>query len=170
MPSGVYPRTPNQLLAAKANLAKGRAPAARAKAAVTLKSLVTPAWRAKVSKATRKAMRQPAIRKRHLTALAGRPVNFRGGNGQPPLPLTLRIAELLAPLGFIAEFPIKTAGHGTGHKAPTSYKVDFGHQGLCIAVELDGPSHRPRAQQMLDNKKTEVLRALGWEVLRLQHK
>lgn len=71
MPRGVYPRTPNQLKAAKANLAKGREPAARARASKTLKKIAQDeGWRRKVSEATKAAMRRPEVREKHLKGLA----------------------------------------------------------------------------------------------------
>lgn len=170
MPKGVYPRTENQLKAAVANLAKGRERPARDRAAVTLREIAAdPAWRDRVSAATKEAMADPAIRARHLAALKGQPVNFKGGNGQAPVGMSMTMAALLVPLGYIAELPIKTTWHGTIHRPPNAYKVDFGHPDLRVAVELDGPKHRPRAQQVLDRKKTEVLEALGWTVIRVRH-
>jgi hypothetical protein len=96
-------------------------------------------------------------------------MNFKGGNGQQPIPIILQLAERLEPLGFIRELPIKTKGHGTRLKVPTCYKVDFGHPKKKVAIEVDGPSHRARARQKQDRKKEIVLKALGWKVKRIKH-
>lgn len=174
MPRGVYPRTANQLKAAKANLAKGREPAARAKAAVSLREIAQdPAWRERVSRGTQAAMWRPEVREKHLAALREaltlHGVNFKGGNGCAPVPLAQEMEKVLAPLGFRREHVVLTRGHGTAHRPPAGYKVDFGHPDLKIAVELDGPCHRPMARRKLDQKKNEVLQALGWSVHRVNH-
>lgn len=169
MPRGVYPRTQNQLRAAKVNLAKGREPAARAKAQAKLAQLgADPVWRRTVAKATRKAMRDPIIRAKHLLAMRGQTSNFKGGNGQQPTLLARQMEALLGP-SFTPELVIKTAGHATRYKPPNHYKVDFGNPTNKLAIELDGPSHRPHARQAKDRKKNAVLKALGWTVLRLRH-
>ena len=171
MPKGIYPRTANQLRAAKVNLAKGREPAARALAGAKLRALgQDEAWQKRVSQGTKKAMRRPDVRARHLKGLAlAQTVNFKGGNGQPPLTITMQLIPFLGRLGFTTEYPVKTSGHGTTHNPPTSYKVDFGNPVSKIAVELDGQAHRPHAKRALDQKKTEVLQALGWFVVRIKH-
>ena len=78
-------------------------------------------------------------------------------------------ATFLGPLGYVCEYPIKTKGHGTARRPPTSYKADYAHASLRIAVELDGPCHASRKQQGKDRKKDEVLQALGWRVVRIPH-
>ncbi len=79
MPRGVYPRTPDQLRAAKANLAKGRQPDVRAKAAATLKAIAQdPAWREMVSANTRKAMHRPEVREPLLHKLPRRMTQSSG--------------------------------------------------------------------------------------------
>jgi hypothetical protein len=170
MPKGVYPRTPNQLRAAKANLAKGRQPIARAKATVTLREIAAdPKWRAKVSRATKTAMHQPEIRKRHLAALAHAPMNFRGGNGRPIAERAKSYLAALTWLGWQAEYPIPTKGHGTKHKPPDHYKADLANLERKIVLEMDGPSHRPHTRKAVDRRKDEVLTALGWRVIRVAY-
>jgi Protein of unknown function (DUF559) len=171
MPSGVYPRTPNQLRAAKANLAKGHAPEARTKANAKIQKMgQDPAFRLRVSEANLKRMRDPEVRARHLAALAGLPVNFKGGNGQEPTPLIKAMFEDLAATGYQRELIIRTKGHGTAHRPPTHYKADFGNPETKHVIEMDGPKHRPMAQRVIDRRKTEVLQALGWTVDRISHK
>ena len=174
MPSGVYPRTENQLRAAAANLAKGREPEAQLKARRSLGKIVkTAEWRLKVSVATKEAMIRPEIRKKHIGALAAARTkhgnNFQGGNGTEPVSTVKSLEPFLNKLGFERELAVKTKGHGTSHKPPDSYKVDFGHGRAKLAIEVDGPAHRGTKQKTLDLKKDDVLHALGWAVLRITH-
>jgi len=174
MPRGVYPRTANQLRAAKANLAKGREPKARAKAAKTLKKIAEDEeWREKVSKATKKAMYRPDVRRRHLKGLARAleryGPNFKGGKGHGPTDEEREAGNILMPLGFIPEFKILTAGHRTKWNPPGYYHADFAHPVNKIVIELDGICHHNQNQKVKDKKKTEVLEALGWTVFRLSH-
>lgn len=174
MPRGVYPRTKNQLRAAVANLAKGREKEAREKANKKLKeNAKNPAWRFKVSQATKKAMWRSEVRARHLAGLQKAferyGVNFKGGNGQEPVETVKRLSIILEPQGFIREYTIPTRfGHNTPG-IPNNYKVDFGNPETKIAIEVDGPSHHGRGQQELDKKKTKILELLGWKVLRYKH-
>ncbi len=174
MPKGVYPRTPNQLRAAVDNLAKGRQPQAREKAAATLRKLAqTEEWKERVSQKTKEGMSRPEAQEKYRSAMAAVKSdvpNFRGGNGQEPVAAVLELAAMLEPDGYIREFPIKTRGHGTEHNVPTCYKADFANPDKRIVIELDGPSHKGLPRQQLDRKKTEVLEALGWEVHRLTHR
>jgi len=170
MPTGVYRRTKEQLEAARQNLALGHGPAARRKARQALRTIAAnPEWRMRVSEATRKAMHRPEVREKHLRALAKNPSYFSGGNGQPPTPMSQAMSRMLQPLGCIQEYIIRTKGHGTEHQPPRSYKADFAHPSLRIVIELDGASHRCRWQAEKDQKKTEVLEALGWKVIRFKH-
>lgn len=170
VPRGIYPRTTNQLQAAKRNLALGRSPEARRKAQERLAQIATdPEWRAKVSRSTCAAMRSPEVRARHLAGLANQPANFRGGNGQEPVPIVKLVGSILSPLGFVPEYPIKTKGHQTGLNTPRHYKADFANPETRVVVEIDGPSHRPLERKALDSKKTAVLESLGWRVVRIEH-
>lgn len=171
MPKGIYPRTKNQLEAAKANLAKGREPDARKRARLTLAKIAAdPVWRLKVSDITRARMRDKEVRARHLAGLATRKgLNFKGGNGQQPTEQVLQAAMILEPLGFKREVAIRTAGNQTGLRCPCNYKADFAHQTRRIVVELDGASHHGRAKQLEDLRKTTILTALGWRVIRIKH-
>lgn len=175
MPSGVYPRTERQLEVAKINLAKGHEQEARKKAHEKLRALgKSEAWRQKVSQATKEAMHSPHIRNTHLSGLQKarkkHGVNFAGGNGHPLTPIIQSFQSFYSPLGFIREYCVKTKNHGTQHKPPTSYKIDFAHPGKMIAIEIDGPSHMTMSQREKDKKKTEVLESLGWQVIRITHK
>jgi hypothetical protein len=161
MPRGIYPRTPNQLAAAKANLAKGRLSIRR--------TASDPSWREKVSRVTKAAMRRPEVRDRHLRAMEGQPIKFKGGNGRPAAERVDAYLVALKWLGWTPEYVIKTRGHRTLHNPPMAYKADLANPGTMTVLEMDGTSHRPRRRQELDRKKTEVLQALGWTVIRINH-
>jgi very-short-patch-repair endonuclease len=49
---------------------------------------------------------------------------------------------------------------------PNSYKVDLADPSVKLAIEVDGASHKTRKWKFLDRRKTQVLEALGWFVLR----
>src|SRR6266850_1961247 len=171
MPRGVYPRTPRQLEVAKTNLLMGRSRTARARARATLRlNAANPKWRAMVSDLTRKAMRRPGVRRRHLAGLArarkSHGPNWKGGNGRPPLAIIKALTMLLRPAGFLPELIIKTKPHRTAHSVPTHYRADFGHPKMRVVLEIDGPSHRNLPQKRRDAVKTAVLTSLGWLVLR----
>lgn len=72
-------------------------------------------------------------------------------------------------MGFIPEYVVKTFGHNTDYKVPSSYKIDFANPDTMTAVELDGASHVAMNKSDLDNKKTQVLQSLGWNVIRVKH-
>lgn len=172
MPRGVYVRKPSIARdeATARNFAKGHTPEVRAKALESIKeNAADPAWQQWVSDKTKEAMHRPDVREKHLAALKNNPVNFKGGNGQELTEVVKMALTILEPLGFVREYPVKTKGHNTQHKTPTSYKTDFGHVDKKIAIELDGTSHTFSSKQD-DKKKTEVLEALGWKVIRIKHK
>lgn len=170
MPSGIYLRTEKAKSAQMSGLKLGRTKAVRERVRLALKlNAANPEWRKRVSEATKAAMHRPDVRQRHLMGLAGNLVNFKGGNGQPPVAKVLELSKKLEPMGFIRELAIPTRNHKTGHKPPPSYKVDFGHPARKVAVEVDGQSHHGLAKRALDEKKTEVLEALGWTVARVKH-
>ncbi len=175
MPRGIYPRTENQLKAAKLNLAKGRKPEARIKARQKLKEIAkNPEWRRKISLATTLAMHSPKTRKKHLKGLKRARkkygVNFKGGNGQEPTKIVKLANRLLSQCGYIREYPIRTRPVRNKFKnIPDAYKADFANLEDKIVIELDGICHSPMAQKKKDLKKTKVLTALGWLVIRLHH-
>lgn len=169
MPRGIYPRTPNQLKAAVANLARGREAPARAKAAKANREIAkSEAWRDKVSQATKAAMQRPDVRERHRAALTDA-ANFKGGNGRPVEERARSYLAALQHLGWTAEHPIPTKGHGTPHRPPPHYKADLADIKQKIVLELDGQAHRPHDRRALDRKKDAVLMALGWTVVRVAY-
>ena len=81
----------------------------------------------------------------------------RGGNGQlTPAQLLLHEA-----LGWPMEHPIRT-----GNPSWPVAVVDLAEPKLKIAIECDGRSHYSRKQRNRDTRKTTMLAALGWTVLR----
>ncbi len=175
MPRGVYPRTKNQLEAAKKNLAKGREKPAREKAAASLRTLAkTEEWRRRVSNGTKKALNQPETRKKHLEAIKQsqetKGINFTGGNGQEPVPFVVWLAEQLESEGFVRELPIKTKGYKwLGLKLPSHYKLDIANPTTKVAIEVDGPSHAGFGREEQDRKKQTFLLAAGWKLLRIKY-
>jgi hypothetical protein len=119
----------------------------------------------RVSDATRTAMRDPEVRKRHLKGLStvNCAASFKGGNCREPVEFVNILSSLIEPLGYIREFCIGVKGN------IRNYKVDFGLPENKIAIECDGPSHRKFKQRELDRKKDQVLKALGWRVICVHH-
>ena len=110
----------------------------------------TPGWKAKMSK-----------------LMSGRTFLARGGNGKLT-PQQLAIADAL---GLPMEYPIPTKPMRKQFKSlPTCYKVDIADPDRMLSIEIDGASHRTKKWQFLDRRKTEVLNALGWSVLRFESK
>lgn len=108
------------------------------------------AVRAKVSAALRARKWKPPV---------------QGGNGKP---LPVPHQRLWTALGheWEPDFPVALKAHGfyqiDGY--PTCYKIDLAHVTSKLAIEVDGYSHASR--RALDEKKTRVLSAIGWTVLR----
>jgi len=126
-----------------------------------------PAWRKRVSEATKERMRDPEVRERHLTALreamASQPDGhtFTGGKGRPPNELEVWYANLLQPLGYIWYHIITVDGSGL------HYTLDFAHIENKINIEIDGSSHKGREEK--DNRRDKFLREIGWKVIRVRH-
>lgn len=91
----------------------------------------------------------------------------RGGNGALTKPQML-LAEKLS---FPMEYAIETATVKMLFVSlPNCYKVDLAHPDSKTAIEVDGNSHRTKKWKFLDRRKTSVLKALGWSVLRFWNK
>ena len=70
-------------------------------------------------------------------------------------------------LGLPTEHSIETAPvRGQFESLPNCYKVDLASPEHRLAIEVDGKTHRLKKWQFLDARKTAVLNALGWSVLR----
>lgn len=52
---------------------------------------------------------------------------------------------------------------------PPCYKVDIADPARMLAIEVDGRTHGTKKWQFLDKRKTDVLNALGWSVLRFSN-
>jgi very-short-patch-repair endonuclease len=77
---------------------------------------------------------------------------------------------LASMLGWEMELAVKT-GHSTSSRTgyPPCYKLDIGCLTLRVGVEVDGQSHRTLERMQQDQKKDEMLRSLGWTVLRFSN-
>jgi very-short-patch-repair endonuclease len=134
------------------------------------------------SAATRTGIKRPDARFRMLTnnpmnkqecidkmraKMVGRTFLSRGGNGQK----TKQQIALASRLGWEMETAIPTAlVKDQFPSLPPAYKVDVANEELKIAVEVDGRTHTSRKWKFLDKRKTSVLNALGWDVLRFTNK
>jgi len=109
-------------------------------------------------------------RKKATEKLKGRTFLSRGGNGQMTVP-QLKLWEALCLPKEALEFPITTAPVKNQFvSVPYCYKVDIALISLKIAIEVDGLSHGTKKWKFLDARKTEILNALGWKVLRFKNK
>lgn len=108
-------------------------------------------------------MNRPDAVAKMRSALTGRTFLARGGNGKPTKPQTLLAEALSLPM----EFVIETAGVKDRFESlPHCYKVDLASPKHKLAIEVDGNSHKTKLWKFLDARKTAVLNALGWKVLR----
>lgn len=104
-----------------------------------------------------------ATREKMRCALRGRTFLARGGNSQPTTPQIL----LADALGLPMEYAIPTAPvAGKFPSLPHNYKVDIADPETKIAIEVDGRTHRQPKWKFFDRRKTEILNALGWQVIR----
>lgn len=111
-------------------------------------------------------MRNPEARAKMARSLKGRTFLARGGKGKLTLPQTM-LAEAL---GLPTEHVIKTAPVREKFVSlPSCYMVDIADPQRRLAIEVDGKTHRLRKWRFLDKRKTEVLNALGWSVLRFSN-
>jgi hypothetical protein len=115
----------------------------------------------------RNPMADPTVRKRVSETLKriGHGPKVRGGNGRPPTAAELVLAEKLNPMGFCEQAVIVT-GQPRGSGFPPAYMADCGCHMIKLAIEADGGSHNTLDRQAQDAKKDELLRSLGWTVLR----
>lgn len=108
-------------------------------------------------------MWMPGIKEKMMAKMQGRTFLSRGGNGA----LTKHQTMLHLATGFEMEYPIATLPVKHLFKSvPTCYKVDLAIPEQKIAIEVDGKTHRLKKWKFLDKRKTEMLNALGWIVLR----
>ena len=111
-----------------------------------------------------------SFKNKMIATLKGRPFLHRGGNGKIPRHQRQMFDALIA-CGFQVrqEHGISTKtvrGLFTATSLPTCYKPDISHLASKTAVEIDGCSHLTKLGKERDIKKTAILSALGWKVLR----
>lgn len=102
----------------------------------------------------------------------GHQPKVRGGNGRGLTEPQQRLMDALnkgSSPHFVPEYSVRThMKRGSGY--PGAYKVDLANLDLKLAIEVDGKSHRSKRRQAQDRKKEEMLRHLGWSVLRLSNR
>lgn len=107
--------------------------------------------------------RDPEVYERWKASLRGRTFLARGGNPKLTRPQML-LAERL---GLPVEYVIVTRPVARKFPSlPSCYKVDLADPTRKLAIAVDGKTRRQRKWRFLDARKTEVLSALGWSVLR----
>jgi hypothetical protein len=95
--------------------------------------------------------------------LVGRTFLARGGNSK----LTKHQIIVAERTGLPTEVAIATrAVRDEFESLPFCYKVDLASEPHRLAIEIDGKSHRLKRWKFLDRRKTSVLNALGWTVIR----
>ena len=105
-------------------------------------------------------------KKKMSAIMSGRTFLARGGNGT----VTPQQEAVANALDLPMEYPIPTRPVKDQFKSlPTNYKVDIADPARRLAIEIDGTSHRTKKWKFLDKRKTEVLNALGWSVLRFSN-
>lgn len=109
--------------------------------------------------------KRPEVQAKISKAKSGRTFLSRGGNSQITTPQRMLAEALLAVEYMEYAIPTKPV-KGQFPSLPTSYKVDVALPRIKLAIEVDGKSHKNPKWQFLDKRKTEVLQALGWSVLR----
>ena len=110
-------------------------------------------------------MRIPANVEKMRVKLKGRTFLARGGNGQITKQQQVLADALPSPV--VMEYAVSTLGvHGQFPSLPTHFKVDLAYPELRLAIEVDGKTHKLPKWKFLDRRKTSILNALGWCVLR----
>lgn len=108
-------------------------------------------------------MSKPAAVEKMRAKLVGRTFLARGGNSK----LTKQQRLVANRTGLPTEVAIATrAVREEFDSLPFCYKVDLASEPHRLAIEIDGKSHRLRRWKFLDRRKTSVLNALGWTVIR----
>lgn len=113
----------------------------------------------------RKARR---IKMSRIMKEAGHKPVIRGGNGTGPTKAEMVLIDAFYPHAK-NNFVVKT-GKRAGSGYPCHYKVDVAFPEIMMAVEADGRSHLLHGRKERDAKKTNLLTALGWTVLRFTNK
>ncbi|MBW4677760.1 MAG: endonuclease domain-containing protein [Desmonostoc geniculatum HA4340-LM1] len=109
--------------------------------------------------------KNPATLLKMSLSMKGKTFLARGGNSKITEP-QMKLATALLLTDYI-EYPISTSS--VKHlfpSLPPCYKVDIAYPEKKLVIEVDGKTHKLKKQKFLDKRKTEVLNALGWSVLR----
>lgn len=128
------------------------------------------AWRETAGSWNRGVPMRESTKQKLSTALKGRdliPKGQRGGNGRGMSEAEKLLSEVLAP-GWVWNYAIRTKGC-TEPNIPPAYKPDFAWPIEKVCLEVDGISHKADRVKAADAKKTRVLEALGWRVLRISN-
>ncbi|MEW7849539.1 DUF559 domain-containing protein [Massilia aurea] len=108
-------------------------------------------------------MSKPETVEKMRSKLLGRTFLARGGNSKLTKPQLL----VATSLGLPTEVAIATREvRADFDSLPPCYKVDIASVPHRLAIEIDGKTHRLKKWKFLDRRKTEVLAALGWTVIR----
>jgi Protein of unknown function (DUF559) len=97
----------------------------------------------------------------------GRALKVQGGNGRPLSAAHQAISDALGS-SWANEHAVRT-GMPRGSGYPPAYKLDLANPLMKLGIEVDGKTHKARAVQALDAKKTALLSELGWKVLRFSN-
>jgi len=112
----------------------------------------------------RNPMREAATVAKMASSLQGRTwLSQRGGRGRLTAPQLVLAKRLALPTEFT--IPTRPVAHLFA-SLPNWYAVDLACPPAMLAIEVDGNTHRTKRWRYLDRRKTEVLEALGWSVLR----
>ncbi len=79
-------------------------------------------------------------------------------------------ASFLCPVGFIREHRVFWAIELNLHVTKRQHKffsLDFAHVKGRIDIEFDGPGHKATPQE--DWQRDEMMRYLGWKIIRIKH-
>lgn len=100
------------------------------------------------------------------------PNNYKYGNGKISKHEKL-VYDKLLDLGFYYNYAINTKlardAFPERHYA-YAYKPDFVNLEKHLCIEVDGGNHNSKQAKVVDNKKEECLKFLGFETLRFTHK
>lgn len=168
MPRGVYVRKPGSLAGKYKRTPEIRAKIADGVRASTQTNAVDPEWRRRVSEGTRKRMRDPDVREKHLAGLKQARENsptsssWPGGRGHPPTQSMLDFAAILCPVGYVMDEVNIPTGKGQGHH----YTLDFAHPEAKVNIEIDGATHKNKVES--DKTRDVFMRSIGWKVIRIK--
>lgn len=145
-------------------LAKEYMPRMWAAAQAAIRGKLCPATSARMK--ANNPTRREDVRKKISAKNSGRTFLARGGNGK----VTPQQEAVANALNLPVEYPIPTGPVKDQFKSlPNCYKVDVADPSQKLAIEIDGHSHNTKKWKYLDKRKTEVLNALGWSVLRFSN-